>query len=56
MNFYKSNSPTKLGSKITSKEFDFTLFETNLSSKQEIKKYRKNSSHKFHNNSGFYMD
>jgi hypothetical protein len=48
-------SPTKLKSKITSKEYDLTIFETNLSSKQDFKKYRKNSCHNFHNKSGFYM-
>lgn len=49
-------SPTKLKSKITSKEYGLTIFETNLNAQQETKKFRKNSCHNFHNKSGFYMD
>lgn len=54
MNDQRNESPIKLKSKITSKEYGLTMFETNLS-KQEEKRFRKNSCHHFHNKAGFYM-
>lgn len=56
MDCNRNESPSKLKSKITSKEFNLTIFETNLNSQQEVKKYRRNSLHTFHNRSGFYME
>lgn len=41
--------------KITSKEIGNTIQETKLGN-QDLKKFRKNSAHNFHNRSGFYMD
>lgn len=56
MYYNRHESPSKLKSKITSKEYNLTIFETNLNSKQETKKFRRNSFHNFHNRSGFYME
>jgi len=56
MNYKRNESPMKLKSKITSKEYKMAIFEMNLNSKQETKKFRRNSCHKFLNKSGFYME
>lgn len=55
MNDTTVNSPMKLRSKITSKEYNITKLETKLT-KQDTRKFRKNSCHNFHNKSGFYME
>ena len=54
MNYNRNESPEKLITKITNKEFNLTMYETNLTL-QDNKKFRKNSCHTFHNKSGFYM-
>ena len=55
MSDFSQINPTKNQHKITSKEISNTIQETKLQN-EGFKKFRKNSSHNFHNRSGFYMD